>query len=80
MKSKLLKNMQNEKNQELIELLKECNISDSTISMALLGLGTHTAYYRVLYNRVKNNKDKMTETLFKKITIEIFHELDRAEE
>ena len=80
MESKLLNNMTNTNNKELIELLKECNISEQSIIMALLGLGTHTAYYKVLYNKIQNNKDKMTEQLFKKIVIEIFHEIDREEE
>ena len=61
-------------------LAKQCNISDTTIMMTLLGLGTHSAYYRVLYNRIQNNIEKMNEKFLKKLVIEIFHEIDREEE
>ena len=76
----LIDKIKDNSNKELINLLKEYNISDRTIMMTLLGIGTHTAYYKVLYNRIQNNKDKMNESFLKKLVIEIFHEIDREEE
>lgn len=72
--------MTNEESKDLIKLLKECNIDDGHIMMAIFGIGTHTEYYRVLYNRINNQKDKMTLELFKKEVVDILHEIDRNEE
>ena len=72
--------MTNEESKDLIKLLKECNIDDGHIMMAIFGIGTHTEYYRVLYNRINNQKDKMTLELFKKEVVDILHEIDRNDE
>lgn len=32
--------------------------------LTMLEIGTHTEYYKVLYNRIINNKDKMNDDLF----------------
>ena len=72
--------MTNEESKDLIKLLKECNIDDGHIMMAIFGIGTHTEYYRVLYNRINNQKDKMTLELFKKEVVDILHDIDRNDE
>ena len=72
--------MENEDSERLINLLRECNISDGRIMMAMFGIGTHTEYYNVLYNRINNQKDKMNEELFKKEVLDILHEIDRNED
>ena len=66
--------------EKLISLLRECNISEGTIMMIFLGLGTHTEYYNVLYNRINNQKDIMNENLLKREVSDIFKEIDRNEE
>ena len=80
MQNDIIDKIKDSSNQELIDLMKEYNISNSTIMMTLMGIGTHTNYYKVLYNRIQNNKDKINETFLKKLVIEIFHEIDREEE
>lgn len=72
--------MTNEESKDLIKLLKDCNIDDGHIMMAIFGIGTHTEYYRVLYNRINNQKDKMTLELFKKEVVDILHDIDRNDE
>ncbi len=72
--------MENEDSERLINLLRECNISDGRIMMAMFGIGTHTEYYNVLYNRINNQKDKMNEELFKKEVLDILHEIDKDDE
>lgn len=72
--------MENEDSEKLIELLRECNIDDGHIMLAIFGIGTHTEYYNVLYNRINNQKDKMNEKLFKKEVVDILHEIDRNED
>jgi hypothetical protein len=72
--------MENEDSERLINLLRECGISDGRIMMAIFGIGTHTEYYNVLYNRINNQKDKMNEELFKKEVLDILHEIDRNED
>lgn len=70
----------NEESKNLIKLLKECNIDDGHIMMTIFGIGTHTEYYRVLYNRINNQKDKMTLELFKKEVVDILHDIDKNDE
>ena len=72
--------IKDEDSERLINLLRECNISDGRIMMAMFGIGTHTEYYNVLYNRINNQKDKMNEELFKKEVLDILHEIDRNED
>jgi len=60
-----------------VDLMKRCHISDSTIMMTAMGIGSHTEYYKVLINRINNNRDKVNESWIKKQVIEIFHEIDR---
>ena len=72
--------MNNEDSESLIKLLRECQIDDGHIMMAIFGIGTHTEYYKVLYNRINNQKDKMTVDIFKKEVVDILHEIDRSEE
>ena len=63
---KVVDGLTNDSSEELINLMKECNISDGVIMLTMLGIGTHTEYYKVLYNRINNNKDKMNDDLVKK--------------
>ena len=77
---RVVDNLTNASTEELVKLLKECNIKDGQIMLALLGIGTHTEYYKVLYNRINNQKESMTEELFKKEVVDILHEIDRNEE
>lgn len=77
---KVIDKIVNEDSERLINLLRECNISDGLIMMAMFGIGTHTEYYNVLYNRINNQKDKMNEELFKKEVLDILHEIDRNED
>ena len=72
--------MENDISERLINLLRECKIRDGQIMMALFGIGTHTEYYNVLFNRINNQKEKMNEELFKKEVLEILHEIDRNED
>ena len=67
-------------NEDLIELLRKCNIDDGIIMLTMLGIGTHTEYYKVLYNRINNNKDQMNDDLLKKEVVDILHEIDRNED
>ena len=47
---KVVDGLTNDSSEELINLMKECNISDGVIMLTMLGIGTHTEYYKVLYN------------------------------
>lgn len=69
-----------EENEELIKLMRDCKISDSVIMLTLFGIGTHTAYYKVLYNRINNNLDKMNDDYAKALALEIFHEIDKSKD
>lgn len=70
----------NEETEKLISLLRNCNISDENIMITLLGIGSHTEYYNVLYNRVNNKKEIIDEKLFKKEVVNILQEIDRNED
>ena len=37
-------------------------------------------YYKVLYNRINNNKENMNDELVKKEVVDILHEIDRNED
>ena len=63
---KVVDGLTNDSSEELINLMKECNISDGVIMLTMLGIGTHTEYYKVLYYRINNNKDKINDDLVKK--------------
>ncbi len=56
----------NNESEELINLMRECKISDGVIMLTMLGIGSHTEYYRVLYNRINNNINKMNDEFLKK--------------
>ena len=43
--------MKNEDSEKLINLMRECNISEGVIMLTMFGIGTHTEYYKILYNR-----------------------------
>ena len=77
---KVVDGLTNDSSEELINLMKECNISDGVIMLTMLGIGTHTEYYKVLYNRINNNKENMNDELVKKEVVDILHEIDRNED
>ena len=77
---KVIDGLTNDSSEELINLMKECNISDGVIMLTMLGIGTHTEYYKALYNRINNNKENMNDELVKKEVVDILHEIDRNED
>jgi predicted transcriptional regulator len=77
---KVVDGLTNDSSEELINLMRECNISDGVIMLTMLGIGTHTEYYKVLYNRINNNIDKINDDLLKKEVVDILHEIDRKED
>jgi len=78
--STVVDKMVNDDSKDLIELMQECKISNSIIMLTMFGIGSHTEYYRVLYNRINNNRDKVNDDWIKKEASDIFHEIDRNEE
>ena len=74
---KVVKSLYNDKSKELINLMKECSISNGIIMMTMLGIGSHTEYYNVLFNRLNNQKSKIDDDLVKKEVLDILHEIDR---
>lgn len=78
--NKVVDNLTNDKSKELIEFMKRNNISDGVIMLTMLGIGSHTEYYAVLYNRLNNVNVKLTDDVVKKEAIDIMHEIDKAEE
>lgn len=77
---KVVDGLTNDSSEELINLMKECNISDGIIMLTMLGIETHTEYYKVLYNRINNNIENMNDELVKKEVVGILHEIDRKED
>ena len=77
---KVVDGLTNDSSEELINLMKECNISDGVIMLTMLGIGTHTEYYKALYNLINNNKENMNDELVKKEVVDILHEIDRNED
>ncbi len=67
----------NDESEELINLMREKKVSDGVIMLTLFGIGTHTEYYRILYNRIKNYEGGINDNVIKKLASEIFHEIDR---
>lgn len=77
---KVVDGLTNDSSEELINLMKECDISDGVIMLTMLGIGTHTEYYKALYNRINNNKENMNDELVKKEVVDILHEIDINED
>jgi 2,3-bisphosphoglycerate-independent phosphoglycerate mutase len=77
---KVVDNMQDDESKELTDLLEKYNISNGIIMLTMFGIGTHTEYYKVLVNRIKNNKDQVNDNWVKQQALEIFHDIDRNEE
>lgn len=78
--NEVVENLKKESSEELVKLMKECNISDGVIMLTLMGLGTHTEYYKVLFNRINKQKENITDEIVKKEVLDIFHEIDRNED
>lgn len=76
----VVNSLYNDKSKELINLMKECSISNGIIMMTMLGIGSHTEYYNVLFNRLNNQKSKIDDDLVKKEVLDILHEIDRNED
>lgn len=64
--STVVDKMVNDDIKDLIELMQECKISNSIIMRTMFGIGSHTEYYRALYNRINNNRDKVNDDWIKK--------------
>ena len=77
---KVVDNMKNDESKELTDLLEKYNISNGIIMLTMFGIGTHTEYYKVLINRIKNNKEKVNDNWIKQQALEIFHDIDRNDE
>lgn len=78
--SDIVEGIEDDKSKELIDLMRNCNISNGVIMLTLFGIGTHTEYYRVLYNLINNNLDKVNDDWIKNEVKKIFHELDKLED
>lgn len=72
--------LKNDSSEELINLMRECNISDRVIMLTLMGIGSHIEYYNFLYNRINKQKDTINDEMVKQEALEIFHEIDRKED
>jgi hypothetical protein len=77
---KVVDNMKNDESKELTDLLEKYNISNGIIMLTMFGIGTHTEYYKVLINRIKNNKEKVNDNWIKQQALDIFHDIDRNDE
>ena len=53
----------NDNSEELINLMREKKVSDGVIMLTLLGIGTHTEYYRVLYNHINNYEGEINDNV-----------------
>ena len=78
--NKVVDKLSNDKSEDLINLMKECNISNGVIMMTMLGIGSHTEYYNVLFNRINKLKESINDELLKKEVVNILHEIDRNED
>lgn len=77
---RVVDNIENDRSERLIKLLREMGVSDGIIMLTLFGIGSHTEYYNVLYNRINNLKEEITDDVVKREALEIFHEIDRNED
>lgn len=48
--------------------------------LTLMEIGSHTEYYKVLYNRINKQKDAINDEMVKQKALEIFHEIDKKED
>ena len=63
--NKVVDKLKNDSSEELINLMWECNISDGVIILTLMEIGSHTEYYKVLYNRINKQKDAINDEMVK---------------
>ena len=80
LENKVVDKLSNDKSEDLINLMKECNISNGVIMMTMLGIGSHTEYYNVLFNRINKLKESINDELLKREVVNILHEIDRNED
>ena len=78
--NKVVDKLKNDSSEGLINLMWECNISVGVIILTLMEIGSHTEYYKVLYNRINKQKDAINNEMVKQEALEIFHEIDRKED
>lgn len=76
---RVVDNIANDRSERLIKLLREMGVSDGIIMITLFGIGSNTEYYNVLYNRINNLKEEITDDVVRREALEIFHEIDRNE-
>lgn len=79
MEKDLLRRLTNDYNRELVEFMISKGISEQVISITIIGIGSHTAYYRVLYNRLNNLKE-INDEIVKKVVVGVLQDIDRAED
>lgn len=78
--SDIVERIEDDNSKDLIDLMRKCNISNGVIMLTYFGIGTHTEYYRMLYNSINNNLDKVNDNWIKKEVKKIFRELDKLED
>ena len=72
----IVNKLKNNESENLINLMREKKVSDGVIMLTLFGIGSHTEYYKVLYDRIKNYEGEINDNTIKEIVTEIFHEID----
>ncbi len=75
----IVNQLKNDENEELINLMREKMVSDGVIMLTLFGIGSHTEYYKVLYDRINNYEGEINDNTIKGIVTEIFHEIDKKD-
>ncbi len=73
----IVNQLKNNENEKLINLMREKMVSDGVIMLTLFEIGSHTEYYKVLYDRINNYEGEINDNTIKEIVTEIFHEIDR---
>lgn len=75
----VLTNLTNEENEKLINLMKSYNIDEGIIVITIIGIGTHTEFYNVLNNRIKNYKGPIINDTVKMLVADLMKDIDRSE-
>lgn len=75
----VLTKLTNEENEKLINLMKSYNIDEGIIVITIIGIGTHTEFYNVLHNRIKNYKGPIINDTVKMLVANLMKDIDRSE-
>ena len=76
MEYEVLTELRNKDNEKLIQYLKDNEVSDEVIALVLLGIGNETKYYKILLDRLKKHKTKLTAEILKEEMLKVLDELD----